>query len=133
MSDYTGEMTALEDRADVASLEALHAERRTLLKEYARLKALHGPNGKWDAKRKAMLEAMKIRARMELTERGEKITEDKVDAYGHADEQYVAFVDRGIEDATRFVELDNQITEIEERIRNREIALSVYGKEVSLR
>jgi hypothetical protein len=133
INEYAGEMTALEDRADVASLEGLHADRRSLLKEYATLRALHGPGGKWDAKRKALLEAMKIRARMALAERSEKITDAAVDAYGHADEQYVAFVDRGIADATRHIELETAISEIEERIRNREIALSVYGKEVSLR
>lgn len=133
MSDYTGEMSALEDRADVASLEGLHAERRKLLPEYAKLRALHGTFGKWDARRKAMLEAMKIKARDEMTRNGEKITDAAVDARGHADDTYIAFIDRGIEDATRYVELETQISEIEERIRNREIALSVYGKEVSLR
>ena len=130
---FSGELTALEDRAEVSSLDGLHAERRALLTEYATLRALHGPGGKWDARRKAMLEAMKIRARLDMTARAEKITESAVDAYGHADPQYIAFVDQGILDATRYVELETAISEIEERIRNREIALSVYGKEVSLR
>jgi hypothetical protein len=135
MSDgtWTGELSALEERADIESLEHLHAERRKLLPEYASLRALHGPNGKWDAKRKAMLEAMKIRARMELTKDGGKTTEAAVDALGHADEQYVRFVDEGVEGATRYVVLETEMSELEELIRNREIALSVYGKEVTLR
>ncbi len=130
---WGGELSALETRADADSLEDLHARRRAILPEYAALRALHGGGGKWDNKRKALLEAMKIRARMELTKDGAKTTEAAVDALGHADDQYVAFVDRGIEDATRFVVLETEISEIEEKIRNREIALSVYGKEVSLR
>jgi hypothetical protein len=130
---FTGELTPLEDRSETESLEGLHAARRALLPEYRMLRALHGPGGKWDARRKAMLEAMKIRARMDMTARAEKITESAVDAYGHADEQYVAFVEQGIADAARLVDLETAISEIEERIRNREIGQQVYGKEVSLR
>jgi hypothetical protein len=133
MTTFSGECSELESRADIASLDGLHAERRAVLAEYSTLRALHGPGGKWDAKRKALLEAMKIRARMEMTAKGEKITEAAVDAYGHADQQYIDFIDQGITGATRLVELETSVSEIEERIRNREIALSVYGKEVSLR
>jgi hypothetical protein len=130
---WSGELTALEERSSIESLEHLHAERRKLLPEYAQLRALHGTSGKWDAKRKALLEAMKIKARMEMNSRQEKVTEGAVDALAHADEQYVAFIDRSIEDATRFVVVETEVQEIEELIRNREIALSVYGKEVTLR
>lgn len=133
MTEWDGALTALEDRSGVESLEHLHAERRLLLPEYSALRALHGPGGKWDNRRKAMLEAMKIRARMELTKDGGKATEAAIDAYGHADPQYVAFVDEGIAGHTRYVELETAITEIEEKIRSREICLSVYGKEISLR
>ncbi len=129
---YEGECTALESRFDLASLEGLHALRRQMLPEYAALRALHGPGGKWDAKRKAMLEAMKIRARMELTKNGEKVTEAAIDSYGHADTQYVAFIEEGIAGATRLVELETAVTEIEERIRDRESSMYLVGKEAGL-
>lgn len=131
-TDFTGEVTALESRADVASLEGLHVERRQLLREYAPLRALHGPNGKFDNKRKALLEACKIRARMTMQKNGDKITETAVDAAGHADEQYVAFIDEGIAASVRYIELETMVSEIEERIRNREIGLLCYNSEAKL-
>ena len=130
---WGGELSALEERADADSLEHLHAERRKLLPEYAVLRALHGPNGKWDARRKARLEAAKIQARIDLVKTGEKVTEAMVDAMGHGDPGYVQFIEDGIVGATRFIELETEVSELEELIRNREIALTVYGKEVSLR
>ncbi len=130
--EFNGELTDLECRADLDSLQGLQQERRQLLREYAPLKALHGPFGKFDFKRKAMLEACKIRARMEMQQKGEKITESAVDALGHADPQYIAFVDEGIVAATRYIELDLAVTEIEERIRNREFSLLAFNAEAKL-
>lgn len=129
---FNGELTELESRADLDSLEGLQVERRQLLPEFAPLKALHGPFGKFDHKRKAMLEACKIRARMEMQQKGEKITEAAVDALGHADGQYIAFIDEGIVNATRYIELDIAVSEIEERIRNREFSLLAFNAEARL-
>jgi len=133
MSTWTGELTDLESRASIDSLEDLHARRRQVLPEYATLRALHGSNGKWDARRKALLEAMKLRARMECQQKGEKVTEGLIDAMAHGDPQYVAFIDQGITDGTRYVELETAVSEIEEKIRNRETCLLTYGREISLR
>ena len=131
-NDWEGELTALESRADLDSLEGLHVERRQLLPEYAHLRALHGPNGKWDAKRKALLEATKIRARMLCQQRNEKVTEGLIDAMAHADDQYVDFIEEGVSGATRYVQLETAISEIEERIRGREFALLAYNAEARL-
>lgn len=130
--DFDGALTALEERADITSLEGLQHERRQLLREYAPLKALHGNFGKFDNKRKALLEACKIRARLEMQQKGEKTTEAAVDALGHADQQYIDFIDQGIVGATRYVELETAVVEIEERIRNREICMLAYNSELKL-
>lgn len=129
---WGGELSALESRADIDSLEDLHARRRQILPEYAALRALHGPGGKWDAKRKALLEATKIRARMVCDAEQKKTTEGLIDAMAHGDDQYVAFVDEGIVSATRYVELETSVTEIEERIRNREFSILAYNSEIKL-
>lgn len=129
---YEGEMTALEDRANVASLEGLHAERRKLLDANDRLIALHGPFGLFGDFRKKMIEAQKIAARMSPLA-GIKVTDDSVDAMAHASDEYAAFLDTALEEKIAYLHVSNEITEIEERIRNREIALSVYGKEATLR
>jgi len=42
------------------------------------------------------------------------------------------FVEDGITGATRFVEVENAITELEEKIKNREAALFVYAREIML-
>lgn len=131
-TDWAGELTALESRADIDSLEDLHSRRRQILPEYATLRALHGNNGKWDNKRKALLEAMKIRARMLCDAQQKKATDATVDAMAHGDDQYVAFVDEGIVSATRYVELETSVTEIEERIRNREFSILAYNAEARL-
>lgn len=129
---WDGALTSLESRAETDSLEDLQLRRRQLLPEYAALRALHGPNGKWDARRKAMLEAMKIKARMALKDAGEKVTEAMVDAYAHADEQYVAFLDAGEAGAIRYVVVDNEVTELQERIEGRRAAIYAFAREASL-
>lgn len=122
----------VEDRADVLPLGDLHARRRALLGTLNPLKALHGHNGVWDDKRKQLLEACKIRARMQLAEQQQKATEAMVEAMGYADPQYAAFIDSGIAERIEYLTLANELTEIEELIRDRELCLLVYNSEVKL-
>ena len=126
------EVRPVEDRAQVASLGDLQQRRRTLLTTLAPLKALHGHNGIWDDKRKQLLEACKIRANMTLVEAGQKVTDKLVEAMGYADPQYAAFVDDGITARIEYVTLANELTELEEQIRDRELCLLVYNSEVKL-
>ena len=126
------EVRPVEDRAQVASLGDLQQRRRALLSTLAPLKALHGHNGIWDDKRKQLLEACKIRARMSLADAGQKATEAMVEAMGYADAQYATFIDDGITARIEYVTLANELTEIEEQIRDRELCLLVYNSEVKL-
>ena len=119
----------IEDRAGVDSLDMLLAKRRDLVERSKELRALHGPFGRWDYKRKNMLEAKKVQARIAIKERGDKPTEAMIDAEAHADKQYEAFVDRGIADAISWIEMENDIAEVNDRIRNREIELRCYLSE----
>lgn len=122
----------VEDRARVDSLGDLHQRRRDLLKTLAPLKALHGHNGLFDDKRKQFLEAMKIKARLALTLGGVKTTDAAVEAAAYADAQYERFLDSGYTDRIEYITLANELTEIEERIKSREIELLVYNSEVKL-
>lgn len=126
------ESTELEGRAGLRSLDALHAERRQLLTILAPLKALHGPGDLWDAKRKQMLEAMKVRHRLKLLEGGQKVTEGLVDSLAYADEQYLNFIDQGERDRIEYITLQNRYNEIEEQIRDREFSLLAYNAEIKL-
>lgn len=132
MSDFEEELTALESRASLESLESLHQQRRQLLPEYAKLAALHGIGGKWDARRKQYLEAAKIRCRAEASASNSKVTEAYVDALAHADEGYGRLVDEGIASATRYFELRTLMDEIEEKIKNRELSMLAYNAETRL-
>jgi hypothetical protein len=126
------EVREIEDRARIASLGDLHARRRQLLAALAPLKALHGHNGIWDDKRKQMLEAMKVKARMALTDAGQKVTEGLVDAMAYGDEQYERFLDAGIAARIEYLTMQNELDEIGELIRDRELCLLVYNSEVKL-
>lgn len=123
---------ALEDRAEVEPLEVLHNERRQLMITLAPLKAVHGNFGLFDHRRKSMVEAMKIKARMQLTKDGGKATDALVDATGHVDPQYEAFLDQMYAEKVEFLKQQTTLDEIEERIRSREIALGVYNSELRL-
>lgn len=123
---------AIEARAEVASLEDLHQQRRQLLITLAPLKALHGPFGIWDDKRKQMVEALKVRARSALAATGQKTTEAMIEAEAYGDPQYLAFLDQGERDKIAYLHQANHLSEIEEQIRSRDIELTCYNAELRL-
>ena len=162
---YAPHSTALELRADVASLDDLQHRRRQLVDprwggEYAKLRALHGPFGKWDAYRTQMLEACKVKAYDRLraaaalvaaeeeeeeeppTSRKKKApaaprapkepSEWRVKAEAHADPAYAEFLEQGKLDAVRYLVLDNMITDLSEQISSREAELYTYNSEAKL-
>jgi hypothetical protein len=126
------ELRAVEARAEVDSLGDLHQRRRVLLEQLAPLAALYGPFGIWDARRKQLLEAMKVKHRMLLSQEGTKATETMIDALAHADDQYARFLDDSYESKIEWIRMDNELTELVERIDSRITELHVYGKELSL-
>lgn len=127
------ELKALESRADTDSLGDLHARRRQLMITLGPLKALHGPFGIFDDRRKQMLEALKVRARQTLSAGSEKKpTESAIDSAAYADPQYEAFLDQAWQEKVDYVNQANELSELEERIRSREIELMTYGAEARL-
>lgn len=126
-------MRALEGRAEIESLEELHEQRRALIQRGARLKAMYGSFGLFDDLRKQRLELAKVAARQALTEASVKVTEGAVEQAAYADKGYRDFLTLAEREKIQWVLLENEITEIDERIRNRELSLSVYGKELGLR
>jgi hypothetical protein len=122
----------VEERSGVESLDALHAERRQINKELLPLKALYGSHSVWDAKRQAMGRALQIKARMAIEARGEKPTEKYVEAEALGSPEFEGFVDRAISDRIRFLELETELQEVEERIRSREVELLVFNSELKL-
>lgn len=126
------EAKAIEFKADIDSLEALQHQRRQMLPVYLKLKALHGPFGMWDHRRKAMLEALKIQAIMEAQKAGSKYTDKTIDAAAHASVAYEQFLDEGTASRIEFLRMDVEMDEIVERIRSREFELTAWSAETRL-
>lgn len=124
--------TPLEQRAEVNDLEALQERRKDILVEFAPLKAMHGPFGLFDHKRKAMVSGMKIKARLKLIASGGKVTDDIVDAEAHVDPQYLSWLDEQMADKVRFVHLEAELDSLHELIRDRELGLQIHNSEIKL-
>lgn len=130
--EWTGELSALESRAEVDSLEDLQQRRRELIAKHGRLLALHGSFGLFDDYRKARVEAQKIVARRALEERGEKATDKSVEAEAYGSKDYQQLLDNAIEDKVAALVAQNEIDEVNEKIKNRESSLYVFGQEMKL-
>lgn len=129
---WEGELSALESRAEVDSLRDLQDRRRKLIADNARLLALHGAFGLFDDRRKQMLEAQKVVARQQLAASGAKVTEGMVDSEAYGSSAYQTLLDRAIDDKVACLIVQNEITELDERIKDRETALYVYGQELKM-
>jgi hypothetical protein len=125
-------LRAIEARADVESLTDLHRQRRQLMNVLAPLAALHGNFGKWDAKRSQMFKAMEVKARLGLMAMTGKATDKAVEAQAGDDEQYVRFVDDGITGHIEYLRLNNDLQDLNDRIRSREVELGIYNAELRL-
>lgn len=126
------EVKALESRADVDSLDLLHAKRRALVEQLNPLKAMYGPFGLFDDRRKQMVEACKLRAYAALTAAGEKTPEWRVESEAYGDEQYQRLLDEAMGQRIQYLTLENAVKECEERIRSRELELTCYAAELRL-
>jgi hypothetical protein len=132
-STWDGELTALEARAEIDSLNDLHQRRRALVEQNAGLIARYGSFGLHDDYRKSFVETQKVRARMELSkEEGVKITEARIDAEAYGSDAYADFLDNALAEKIEYLRVQTMIDEIAERIRSREIALLAYNAELKL-
>jgi len=93
---------------------------------------MHGPFGLFDAKRKQMVEAMKVKARVRLQNIGGKVTDAIIDAEAHCDEQYTTWLDQQLTEKVEYVKMDGELDRLNDLIRNREISLQVYNGELRL-
>lgn len=129
---WGGELTALEARAEIDSLEDLQSRRRSLVAQNAHLMARYGNFGMADDFRKRMVEALKVKARMELQQQGSKTTESMIDAAAYGSDEYAAFLDNALSEKMDFLRVQTAIDEINERIRGRELAIMAYNAELKL-
>ena len=131
-NDWDGALSELEARADVDSLPDLQKQRRDKIVANAKLIALHGAFGLFDVRRKQMLEAQKVVARMAFETHGVKATDSRVESEAYGSTAYQNLLDEALDQKIEWVTLDNELTELAEKIKNRESALYVFGQEIKL-
>lgn len=146
--------TDRELRAEVPSLEWLHHRRRDLKKEWKPLEAMYGGSrgqGSFsDAERKRNRDKVAteiektLRAQYdEMKERSETNkalvigdfkppSEAYLERLANAHPDHIAFCKKMKEEVERYLDLENEIDEIQEQIRSREIELYSYNKEIGL-
>jgi hypothetical protein len=129
---WAGELTALEARAELDSLEDLQQRRRQLVAQNAGLMARYGNFGMADDFRKRMVEALKVKARMELQQEGAKTTEAMIDARAYGSQDYERYLDNALAEKVQYIRVQTEIDEINERIRGRELAIMAYNSELKL-
>jgi hypothetical protein len=129
-TDWDGDLTSLEVKANVESLEDLQQRRRELVAANGALIARYGPFGSADDYRKSFVETQKVRARMALSESGDKVTEGRIDAEAYGSDAYARFLDNALAEKVEYLRVQTEITELEEKIRNREECLRAYRAEI---
>lgn len=147
--------TALEAKADVWSLDELQQKRRELLKEYAPLAAKFkgGATAGTDAARKRHRALVAKRILVELKQEFEKgpqqvpskktagvmvpavfvePSEAALERMANADTEHIKFCDQLEREYTRYILLDNDIQEINEKIESRQVELYAYNAEIRM-
>lgn len=129
-----GDHTELENRASVESLESLHEERRSLLPRFAELAAKFkgGQSASADTKRKQHRALVAKRLLASLPAEARDPSEAALERMANADVEHIAFCESIAREFTEYVLLEYKITEIQERIRNRETCLNCYNSELKL-
>jgi hypothetical protein len=129
---WAGELTALESRAELDSLEDLQQRRRELVSVNGALIARYGSFGLHDDYRKSFVETQKVKARMALASSGDKVTEGRIDAEAYGSDAYAAFLDNALAEKVEYLRVQNEIDELNEKIRSRELAILSYNAELKL-
>lgn len=107
----------IESRVGIPTIESLLAERDTLVKEIAPLRARHGPFGVYGDLRKVQLAQISERLRAHAVANGTKVTEASLDQASHAHPEYVEWVTAAVLEKARYFEIENRIDGIADLIQ----------------
>lgn len=131
---YASPMSDHEHRMGVVPLETLLAERDTLVKQVAPLRAKYGAWGTFEALRKIRLAQLAQLKRAELLRDGERLTEAAIEDAAHADERYVDFVTQATSERATWAVLENRVQGITDTImRGQSVARFVTAETALLR
>jgi hypothetical protein len=125
---------AVESRAEVDCLEELQAKRREIIEHYAPLAVrFQGGNTRLiDAIRKQHRAIVSKKILSELPAGSKEPSEVALERMANAHPDHIAFVE-GIEsDGVAYIQMQNAITEIEEKIQSRQTEMNIYNTEIKL-
>ena len=131
----------LEYRAGVDSLEELHIQRREIIKRLAPLELLFGSGGdRWDATRKRHRNGVMKLIRNERFEKWQAMkqgswkepAQNELETAANSDDRHINFV---VETEAKFAEwmdIKNELDEVNEKISSRDVELRAYTGELFL-
>jgi len=110
-------LSDIELRMGIPSLESLLAERDTLVKELAPLRAKHGPGGIFGDLRKAELAKVAAMIRAMAVGSQQKVTEAFIEESAHQHPTYTDFLTQATVEKARYFELENRAMGIADLIQ----------------
>lgn len=116
----------------IVPLGELHAERDTLIRQVASLRARFGPGGTYDDLRKIELARIAQLLRASFVRDGVKFTEAQIDEAAHAHPDYVEHVTSATLDRAKWVELENRIQSIDETVNRGQAVARFVANELRL-
>lgn len=118
MSDSV--MTAFREAqagAGIPDVDDLLAKRAALIDAHKHDMAMYGPFGMWEPERKKRLALAVLKIRLEAEQAGGKVPPEKtVDHMAHAHKDYVAFLDESFIGKARWIQVQDKIDAIDQRI-----------------
>lgn len=130
--DADGVYSTPEERAGVDPIDRLLAERATLVKQCAKLAALFGPFGMWEARRKELLALCELKVRDAAVTAERRMTEGIAEAESHAHPEYTTFLSRSVEEKANWLVLEDRIQGINDRIRRGDEVMRFVRQEMGL-
>lgn len=129
-------MADTEARMGIQPVEELLAQRALLVRKAARLAAVYGPFGVWEARRKELLALCTLKIRDAELDRPEgerrRLTDKLLDAEAHAHPEYQAFLSRSVEEKASWLVLEDEIQGLNELVNRGQSVARYVTAELSL-
>jgi hypothetical protein len=122
----------IESRVGIPSIESLLAERDTLVREVATLRARHGSFGMYNDQRKVLLAQLSATLRAKAIEAETKVTEASLEEASHAHPDYIQWLAGMLLEKAQYFELENRIEGIGETIRRGDVIGRYLTAEIGL-
>ena len=118
----------------LSNVDALLGKRSELVKRIAPLRARYGGAGNYLGERLFKMEEAKVAVaiRARLRDAGEKTTEPQIDALVRVDEGYQVALTNEVTERQRWIELEEELKDIEWRLEMRKADAYLLGAEARL-